>query len=119
MHKDGSTSVGRTFVLVSTDNQDITGKYTCISPLALALWLESQNEMLTESSVSWSRVARLAWSGKAVYLVLFTNCSASYLLVPEESLACYRQDGRRLVQSELQAFTFEDFMEGRAEELAS
>ncbi len=114
MHQDGSTSSvsGRSFVLISTDNQDLAGKYACASSAALAAWLESQNEMLTDASVSWSRVARLAWSGRSVFLVTQSRKS-SYLLALEHTVSYYSQEDGRFVQFEPPMFSFGDFLEAR------
>ena len=116
MHKDGSTASvsGRSFVLISTDNQDLVGSYTCVSPAALAAWLERQNEMLADSSLplSWSSVARLAWSGRCVFVVMHRS-SAGYVLAPDGVFAYYRQDGQSFTQFEPSVFSFEDFLEAR------
>ncbi len=106
---NGSTSASRSFVLFSTDNRDFAGKHTCDSPAALAVWLESQNEMLTDASASWSRLAELVWSGRSVF-VETQNQKSAYLLAPGWVLSFYRQQGRRLVQFEPPVFTFEDFL---------
>lgn len=112
-----STPVVRSFVLICTDSHYLVGRFTCGSSSALSLWLQSQNEMLTDNSVSWLRPARLAWSGCSVLVA--ANASSTYLLAPAASVSYYRQDGSRLVQFEPSTFSFWDFMQNRVSEARS
>ena len=93
------------------DDRDLAGEYTCISPAALASWLESRGPLLTNLPLSFSRIARLAWSGRSVFFETDVNYSRTmHMLAPVGSVAFYRQDGRRLVQFEPEVFDFEHFM---------
>lgn len=103
------------FVLFACDNWAVAGKFSVTSPTALAAELSALREMFSfPKGVSWRRVTRQAFGGAPV-LVHSGDGRAAYLLLKGEDISLYNLDGRRLVPSEVDVWTWADHLQAVSE----